>query len=296
MHINMKYYIVSIGAIFISLGIGVLVGFNINDNQLLYDQQAGIITDLEEEFDKFKTLNKELEDNLALTNANYEKTLEFIKLNFSEIISDKLVDKNIGIISTNEKNKYTQNIAGLVKDAGGNVSFDIVIDSSIQNEETLKTVSELIGKEIKTSDDIVKYIGNLLNDETGKSKLEELEENNIIKINSIDEAYTNYSEVVLAGGSDGKVGTESFEKIDLNLINTLKENEKSIVGIQQSTSKINYSDLYFEQKISSIDNMDDVLGELSLVLLLQNSNILGQFGMLENAESIIPYNAISKEN
>ena len=173
MHINMKYYIVSIGAIFISLGIGVLVGFNINDNQLLYDQQAGIITDLEEEFDKFKTLNKELEDNLALTNANYEKTLEFIKLNFSEIISDKLVDKNIGIISTNEKNKYTQNIAGLVKDAGGNVSFDIVIDSSIQNEETLKTVSELIGKEIKTSDDIVKYIGNLLNDETGKSKLEE---------------------------------------------------------------------------------------------------------------------------
>ena len=30
MHINMKYYIVSIGAIFISLGIGILVGYNLN--------------------------------------------------------------------------------------------------------------------------------------------------------------------------------------------------------------------------------------------------------------------------
>ena len=32
MHINMKYYIVSIGAIFLALGIGILVGFNLNNN------------------------------------------------------------------------------------------------------------------------------------------------------------------------------------------------------------------------------------------------------------------------
>ena len=29
MHINMKYYVVTIGAIFISLGVGMLVGFNL---------------------------------------------------------------------------------------------------------------------------------------------------------------------------------------------------------------------------------------------------------------------------
>lgn len=32
MYINMKYYIVIIGVIFIVLGIGMLVGFNLNNN------------------------------------------------------------------------------------------------------------------------------------------------------------------------------------------------------------------------------------------------------------------------
>ena len=47
MHINMKYYIVSIGAIFISLGIGILVGYNLNYDQELSKQQASVISDLD---------------------------------------------------------------------------------------------------------------------------------------------------------------------------------------------------------------------------------------------------------
>ena len=51
MHINMKYYIVSIGAIFISLGIGILVGYNLNYDQELSKQQASVISDLDNKFD-----------------------------------------------------------------------------------------------------------------------------------------------------------------------------------------------------------------------------------------------------
>ena len=54
MHINMKYYIVSIGAIFISLGIGILVGYNLNYDQALSEQQASIINDLDSKFNKLK--------------------------------------------------------------------------------------------------------------------------------------------------------------------------------------------------------------------------------------------------
>lgn len=63
MHINMKYYIVTIGAIFIALGIGMLVGFNLNNNQQLSEQQANIISDLD---DKFNIL-KEKMINLTVT-------------------------------------------------------------------------------------------------------------------------------------------------------------------------------------------------------------------------------------
>ena len=61
MHINMKYYIVSIGAIFISLGIGILVGYNLNYDQELSKQQASVISDLDNKFDALKVTNDNLE-------------------------------------------------------------------------------------------------------------------------------------------------------------------------------------------------------------------------------------------
>ena len=61
MHINMKYYIASIGAIFISLGIGILVGYNLNYDQELSKQQASVISDLDNKFDALKVTNDNLE-------------------------------------------------------------------------------------------------------------------------------------------------------------------------------------------------------------------------------------------
>ena len=40
MNINMKYYIVTICAIFIALGVGILVGFNLNYDQALVNSKV----------------------------------------------------------------------------------------------------------------------------------------------------------------------------------------------------------------------------------------------------------------
>ncbi|MEF3402036.1 copper transporter, partial [Listeria monocytogenes] len=73
MHINMKYYIVTIGAIFIALGIGMLVGFNLNYDQELSKQQAAIIDDLDAKFEDIKTTNDELEGKLDKKESEYKK-------------------------------------------------------------------------------------------------------------------------------------------------------------------------------------------------------------------------------
>ena len=75
MHINMKYYIVSIGAIFIALGIGMLVGFNLNYDQEMSKQQANIISDLDKKFDNLKEKNDTLEKDLAKITEEYNKSI-----------------------------------------------------------------------------------------------------------------------------------------------------------------------------------------------------------------------------
>ena len=289
MHINMKYYIVSIGAIFISLGIGILVGYNLNYDQELSKQQASVISDLDSKFDSLKVTNDNLEKSLADLNEDYDKAIAFINDSVDSLVADKLLDKNIGIISTNQDNDYTSEIKDIITKANGNVSFDIVINNNIFNEQKIEELSTKLNLEMKSTKDVMVYIEKILSENNATTKLRELEDANMIKINALNENYQSYDSVVMAGGNNGKSGKDQYENIDKVLIETLKDKDKNIVGVQQSNTKFSYVDLYSNDKVTTIDNIDEGLGKLSLVMVLQDSNIAGKFGNLEGSDSIIPY-------
>jgi len=289
MHINMKYYIVSIGAIFIALGIGMLVGFNLNYDQEMSKQQANIISDLDKKFDNLKEKNDTLEQDLAKITEEYNKSIEFIDANFDKILVNELLDKNIGVISTNQSEDYTKDIEETIVKANGNIAFNIAIKNTIYDEKKLEEVSTKLGLEIKDSNDIVTYILDSLNSTDAKVKLASLEELELIKVNDINNEYMSYDSVVLAGGSDSKTSKDDFEKIDKFLISKLKEEKKSVVGVQKSTTTNSYIELYSNEKVSTVDNIEQKSGKLAMVMLLKDSNILGNYGILDTAQSILPY-------
>ena len=289
MHINMKYYIVSIGAIFIALGIGMLVGFNLNYDQEMSKQQANIISDLDKKFDNLKEKNDTLEQDLAKITEEYNKSIEFIDANFDKILVNELLDKNIGVISTNQSEDYTKDIEETIVKANGNIAFNIAIKNTIYDEKKLEEVSTKLGLEIKDANDIVTYILDSLNSTDAKVKLASLEELELIKVNDINNEYMSYGSVVLAGGSDSKTSKDDFEKIDKFLISKLKEEKKSVVGVQKSTTTNSYIELYSNEKVSTVDNIEQKSGKLAMVMLLKDSNILGNYGILDTAQSILPY-------
>lgn len=289
MHINMKYYIVSIGAIFISLGIGILVGYNLNYDQELSKQQASVISDLDNKFDALKVTNDNLEKSLADLSDDYDKAIAFINDNVNNLVVGRLTDKNIGIISTNQDNDYTKEIKEIITTANGNVAFDITLNNNIFNEKKIEELATKLNLEIKDTKDIMAYIEEALSESNATLKLKELEDAEMIKINSLNENYQSYNSVVIVGGNNGKLGKEQYENIDKILIETLKDKDKNIVGVQQSNTKFSYVDLYFNDKVTTIDNVDEGIGKLSLVMVLQDSSIAGKFGKLEGSDSIIPY-------
>lgn len=289
MHINMKYYIVTIGAIFIALGIGILVGFNLNYDQELSKQQSEVINDLDRRFEDLKKTNDTLEANLSNINGNYGKAIEFINQNSSKIIADELLEKNIGIISTNENNDYTAEISDIISKSSGNVAFDIILKNNIYNDEKLKEAAKKIGVQINNTEDMISYIVDAVKSEDSVSKLTYLQELEMIKINALDEDYSKFDSVVLAGGSNDKDGETQFTKIDKVLIPKLKEGNRYVVGVQKNDAKFSYVDLYSKEKVATVDNVDEGIGRLSLVLLLKEGNIVGNFGRLDTAESVIPY-------
>ncbi|GIM31899.1 copper transporter [Paraclostridium bifermentans] len=288
MHINMKYYIVTIGAIFIALGIGMLVGFNLNYDQELSKQQAAIIDDLDAKFEDIKTTNDELEGKLDKKESEYKKLVNYLNQNYLVLIKDQLQGKNVGIISTTENYDYTQDISKTIADANGSVAYDIVLKSGLTNKDKIKELDSALQLQLKTEKDVVNYIMSCLKEENAMDKLQQLEKLEMIKINYLSDNYLDCSQVVMASG-DTNESSNKFTNIDKIIIDKLKEDGKYVIGTQKSDVKFSDLENYKKDKIPTINNSQQGTGKLSLVYALRDSVEKGNFGIGDKVDSIIPF-------
>lgn len=284
MHINMKYYIVTIGAIFIALGIGMLVGFNLNYDQELSKQQAAIIDGLDAKFENIKSRNDELQGKLNKKTTQYKKIVNYLNENYLVLIKDQLKEKNVGIISISENNN-TQEISKAISDANGSLSFDIVLKSGLLNKEKIKELNNAL--QLKNEKDIINYIMNCLKEENSIDKLQQLEKLDIIKINNISNSYSSFSQVVVTSSSADEFSNK-FMNIDKVIIDKLKDESKYLIDVQKSDSKFSNLENYKKNKIPTINNIEQKVGKLALVYALRESVGKGNFGIGDNVDSIIP--------
>ena len=69
-----------------------------------------------------------------------------------------------------------------------------------------------------------------------------------------------------------------FDQKEKIILNKLKENNKYLVAANQSESDNTILKLYSENNISTIDNINEGIGKVSLTNLLKNQNVVGHYG------------------
>ena len=290
MNINMKYYIVTICAIFIALGVGILVGFNLNYDQALSKQQSEVLESFNTEFEALKDKNKTLQSEINDLDGNVDDLKEYIDNNIDILTQDALTDKNTGIILTSDNNDYSEDIENLILKANGTVSFNIMIKDNISNEEKLSELSKSLNKTFKSSQDIIDYIVDSLDNTKGYEQLYALEDLGVIKINNINKGnYQAYDSVVLLGNLSGKDAKDKFNKKEKLILNELKEKNKYLVCVNQNNEDNTILKLYSDNNISTIGNINEGIGKVSLITLLKNQNIVGDYGDSDLSKKIIAY-------
>ena len=289
MNINMKYYIVTIGSIFLALGIGIIVGFNLNYDQELSKQQSEVLSQFEEKFDSLNEEKSDLNKQIDSLNEKYGKLKTYVSQNYNLLIADALTNKNTGIILTNEKNDYSEELESTIKEANGNLAFNIVIKDTIENSEKLKEAAEATGIEIKSSQDCINYIIDSLNGETANSDLEKLAKLDLIEIKSLNKDYASYDSVVLVGENEDENMKNSFEVKEKNIISKLKSEKKYLVAVQREESTSEFIKLCSDLNISTIDNIDSEVGKISLTMLVKDESKVGNYGVGENTTDLMPF-------
>lgn len=287
MHINMKYYIVSIGAIFLALGIGILVGFNLNNNEEMNKQQAAIIEQLDEEFNSIQEENDTLSSDLKNTDKKYNALVEYVNENADALMSGSLSGKKVAVVSTYGRTENVDKLKEIVNHYDGSVSFELIFNKEITDKKLIKQAAEKTGEKFKSTEDVVNYVFDIVKRGNAES-LAPLEELKMIDLNSENEDIANFSSVVISASSESSDPAKQFNELDKFVVSKLKSENKYVVEAQATGAKTSYVEQYAKNKAATVDNIDEKTGVLSLVALIQDENLVGNFGRLDTASSLIP--------
>lgn len=283
----MKFYVISIVSIFLALAIGIYIGFTLDAQNFLVEQKEDIASKLEEKFDYLRgeniNLKKDIED-LKMQNSQYEKFNETL---YPEVIKNRLSGMKVAIIETNDEYIYS-GVGKVLEMSGADVVNITTIKDKFLNQDILNEIYLKNGvKKEELEDNIV-----------GKATIDlstaiaSDEENEIIKyfkeyglINIIGNIDESVDYIIIAGGSDSK-DVDRINILDKNIIDTVKKLDLPIIGIEKTKVKNSYMEEYKDSRISTVDNIDSIMGKVALVMSMEGRP--GNYGIKPSAESLLP--------
>ena len=282
---NMKFYVISIVAIFAALGIGIFIGFTLDAQSFVVEQKEDIATKLEERFDFLKSENQNLKLTIKEIEVQNDDYKYFVESTYEEIVKGKLKGSKIAIIETKDDYMYS-GVGQILEIAGANVVNVTTITDKIMDDENLKNIYDQlklpVDKNNLTTNTVREITKSIITGE--KTQLiGKMIENNIMDLVGVIDEPIDY--VIIAGGSV-KEDKNRLVLVDKTIVDTSKEMSKPIIGIEKSKARYSYVESYKGFKISTIDNVDMAMGKVSLILAMEGRP--GHYGTKQTAEELVP--------
>lgn len=287
--IDIRYHVATLVAIFIALGVGILIGSTLVGGDVMIEQQKKMISQLEAQFDDLRERESELaEENRFMSeiSRHYE---EFSKAVSPPLVKNRLNGYRIAIIVTGGQ-EIPAGMLNSLSLAGARVDSTTVILPGIQLRDSslLIKVCDFYKLDHSTPPDELRKMlalsaaGIVVNG--GDTEVRDfLEDNNLVKF---DGDYGGVlDEVILFGGAED----ESYyypNSVDAWLIRSLQNYNKSILGCETSRAKMSYMSTYQEFDMSTVDNIDLTPGQISLIRAIEGET--GDYGIKATAKKFMP--------
>lgn len=287
--IDLKYHIVSIVAVFLALGMGILIGSTIVSNDVMVTQQQKIIDSLEEQFSSLREhestlMAEDVKKSKMIT--NYENFAQGI---LGPVVAGQLQGRNLAVIVSGNQT-MPSGILNTLSLAGANIGSQSMVLENINMKDS-KLRADLIdyfALDSNTTSDVLRQkvaqsLALMVTNQADPALGAFLAKNNLIKI-----TYSNNQPVdtiIMIGGSD-TLGQSFPEGFDSTVIKALLENGIQVIGVENSSTKFSYMKYYQKFSISTVDNIDMSVGQIAMVLALNGQP--GNYGIKSNATVFMP--------
>lgn len=264
--ISLRYHLLSLIAVFLSLGIGILIGSAF----VMRADMQGLARRLQSEFAKVREEVKEEKELSEEREEVLESYRRFSQMIIPLIVKGRLNGQSIGIICIGKVNgKTVSDLKNTIESAGGKVSLSMsLFPSQFQNksEEEVKDLLATLVRSISWGDMDV---------------LRKMERENLLLL----EFWKGRASKILLI-SDKYADKKRVEAIDIPLISYLQEAGLKVVGGEEFTSSFSTIPYYKAWNVPTVDCLDYELGQIASVLLLSGKE--GNCGMGKNADTLLP--------
>ena len=215
---------------------------------------------------------------------NFQDKIQlYLKESFHQQIKENIYGLNIAVVETSSDYRYPT-LVKFLKSRCEREQFSFITDKIMDMPQEEQN---LLAQELGNTDYadpsffLVEEITEALAGESA-GDIYRLNELGLIKMRG---GFTGPPDfVILAGGSKNK--DEKVFKVDIPLIKKLREKSIPLIGVEASQIEHSYMEYYQKQGISTVDNVDTIIGQISLALIMTGQE--GNYGIKEGADALMP--------
>ncbi len=278
---DIRYHVISLVAVLLALGIGILLGTTLVERGLVAEQKSEIES-LKKTFDEIKDRNKRL-------NSELKVYMDFASQAKEYLISGRLIGKSFAIISIAGAGEDTLAATkDSISSAGGTVVLNIAMASGdiFKRDDVRNMLSglfempdELSGLKKRTLEEIANQVVT----PTNPAIITELERIGILDISGTFPA--PLSGCVLISEREG-VKKEDVDSFEGELVRQFVSRGFPILGIGGEKTSEEIISVMRKSGASTVERAETVPGQVAMVMALEGRG--GNYGRTGGAERLIP--------
>ncbi|MHB8792778.1 MAG: copper transporter [Thermoleophilia bacterium] len=280
-----RYHLLSLVAVFLALGLGVLVGISVSDTGVIETSQDVLVQDIQHDLDGLRTENSQLGRDRATSIRYQDDTFPFI-------VGGRLQGKRIAIVASSAAGDEIQRkLTSAIHGAGGQV-----VNTTVMNPRfDLPAVTAKVKADLKSDPAFASVDDASLTTAIGRQLARDVSKGGGVKLLTslqgtvVDSFNGNYDvpvdAVVIVTRADNEQ-VPAYTDLEKNFLLNLKELGIPAVGAEQEDAPVSEIPLFQSVDVSSVDNLDSRIGQVSVVYILSGEK--GAFGVKPTADLLIP--------
>jgi Copper transport outer membrane protein, MctB len=272
----------SLGAVFLALGIGVLLGVALGENGVVSGASKNLEKSLRGDLDNARSTNSGLRHELSIRDE-YEQQI------YEPLVNDLLPGWRVGVVAMGGlPGGYAGQVTDAIEPAGATVDSVSVIQAPLplgrlasemkgtglgrldRSMQQLQRFGRRIGRQLVNGGDLV---GRLRHDLFSGSRGEYRGLDGIVYVRQ-------------ANSLDGR-DKQAQDQFEAGLLEGLKQTQAGLVGAETTQADASQVGFLADQGVPSVDDLDMTAGKTALVWVLADGDS-GQYGVKDSAQHLLP--------